>query len=209
VSGARQSSSGARAFFGKYRGVVQDNRDPLTLGRVQVTVPAVYGTNQSGWALPCMPFAGSGMGFSALPPVGALVWVEFEQGDPELPIWTGCFWGAAADVPPALLSPPYKKVLLQTQGGHSVLLDDTPGSGGITLTTATGEKLTMTSQGIALQTAGGVKLSLASQGITLQTPDGDGLTVAAQGTTLQTAAGAKVALTGPQVSINDGALEVE
>jgi uncharacterized protein involved in type VI secretion and phage assembly len=185
---------GGEHLYGKYRGTVLDNQDPLMLGRVQVGVPAVYGTETSGWALPCMPFGGSGMGFSALPAVGALVWVEFEQGNPELPIWSGCFWGTPADVPPILLAPPYQKVLLQTMGGHSVLLDDTPGVGGITLTTATGEKMTMTSQGITLQTASGVELSLAPDGITLQTPDGDGLSVAAQGVTLQTAAGDQLSL---------------
>ena len=44
--------------------------------------------------MPCAPFAGSGVGFFALPPVGANVWVEFEGGDPDYPIWSGCFWGA-------------------------------------------------------------------------------------------------------------------
>jgi uncharacterized protein involved in type VI secretion and phage assembly len=194
VSHSGQSAQSGPPFYGKYRGVVQSNGDPLMLGRVQVSVPAVYGTATSGWALPCMPFGGSGMGFSALPSVGALVWVEFEQGDPRKPIWSGCFWGTPADVPPVLLAPPYKKVLLQTEEGHSVLLDDTQGVGGITLTTATGETMKMTSQGITLQTAGGVKLSLAPQGITLQTPAGDGLTVAAQGVTLQTAAGDQLSL---------------
>jgi uncharacterized protein involved in type VI secretion and phage assembly len=214
-----KSSKGGMQLFGKYRGTVQSNMDPLMLGRVQVSVPAVYGTDPSGWALPCMPFGGSGMGFSALPAVGALVWVEFEQGNPELPIWSGCFWGTPADVPPILLAPPYQKVLLQTLGGHSVLLDDTPGVGGITLTTATGETLTMNAQGITLQTGSGFELSLAPQGITLQTPDGDGLSAAAQGVTLQTAAGDQLSLAsegsafqsaaGAKVSIDPSGITVD
>jgi len=79
------------AFFGKYRGRVLDNRDPLHLGRLSVSVPDVLG-DAMGWALPCVPFAGPGIGFLALPPVGANVWVEFEAGDPDHPIWSGCFW---------------------------------------------------------------------------------------------------------------------
>jgi uncharacterized protein involved in type VI secretion and phage assembly len=79
-------------FFGKYRGSVTDNSDPTNRGRIKVKVPSVLGTVES-WAMPCVPYAGSGVGFYSLPPVGAGVWVEFEAGDPSYPIWTGCFWG--------------------------------------------------------------------------------------------------------------------
>ena len=95
------------SFYGKYRGTVLDNIDPLQSGRLQVEVPDVAGTVPSTWALPCLPFAGTGAGFFAVPPVGSLVWVEFEQGDPDYPIWTGCFWGTAADVPPLALAGPW------------------------------------------------------------------------------------------------------
>ena len=79
-------------FFGKYRGRVENNIDPLMLGRVQVSAPAVLGDGSLSWALPCTPYAGSGVGLFAVPPVGANVWVEFEGGDPSYPIWTGCLW---------------------------------------------------------------------------------------------------------------------
>ena len=80
-------------FFGKYRGKVENNIDPMMLGRVQVSVPAVLGSGQLSWAMPCAPFAGPGVGLFTVPPVGANVWVEFEAGDPDYPIWSGCFWG--------------------------------------------------------------------------------------------------------------------
>jgi uncharacterized protein involved in type VI secretion and phage assembly len=78
-------------YFGKYRGTVSDNSDPTNRGRIKVKVPAVLGTVES-WAMPCVPYAGDGVGFYSLPPVGTGVWVEFEAGDPSYPIWSGCFW---------------------------------------------------------------------------------------------------------------------
>ena len=80
-------------FFGKYRGVVVDDADPTHRGRLKVRVPAVLG-DLAAWAMPCVPYAGDGVGFLSLPPKEAGVWVEFEAGDPSFPIWTGCFWGA-------------------------------------------------------------------------------------------------------------------
>lgn len=78
-------------FFGKYRGVVKDNKDPLKLGRIQASVPAVSGM-ATNWANPCAPYAGEQVGFYTIPPVGAKVWIEFEGGNPNFPIWSGCFW---------------------------------------------------------------------------------------------------------------------
>jgi uncharacterized protein involved in type VI secretion and phage assembly len=161
-------------FYGKYRGTVTDIQDPLNIMRIRAQVPDVLGDEESGWAAPCAPFGGSGMGFFALPKVGAGVWIEFEHGDPEYPIWSGCWYGSVADLPPILLAPPYSKLMLQTEGGNSIILDDTPGIGGITLETAGGQKLVMTSLGIEIN---------------------DGM-------------GGVIKLTGPQVSINEGALEV-
>src|SRR5438128_6963377 len=78
-------------YFGKYRGLVVDNQDPLSQGRIQVRVPAVLG-DKALWALPCTPYAGANIGFFALPPKNANVWVEFEGGELNHPIWAGCFW---------------------------------------------------------------------------------------------------------------------
>ncbi len=161
-------------FYGKYRGIVEDNEDPLMMGRIRAKVPAVTGDQLTGWAMPCAPFGGSGMGFFALPAKGAGVWIEFEGGDPDYPIWSGCWWGSVADMPPVLLAPPYKKVLIETEGGHTVTLDDTPGVGGITLETSSGQKIVMSALGIEIDNG----------------------------------QGAVIKLTGPQISFNNGALEV-
>ena len=161
-------------YYGKYRGVVTDNKDPLLTGRVKAKVPDVMGEKETGWAMPCAPFGGSGVGFFALPTVGAGVWIEFEHGDPDYPVWAGCWFGSAAEMPPVLLAPPYKKTLIKTEGGNSVLLDDTPGIGGITLETSGGQKVVMNATGVEITNG----------------------------------QGASIKLTGPQVSINGGALEV-
>jgi uncharacterized protein involved in type VI secretion and phage assembly len=166
--------NGDNVFYGKYRGVVTDIDDPLMTWRIKARVPDVMGDDESGWAMPCAPFGGSGMGLFALPAVGAGVWIEFEHGDPDYPIWSGCWWGSVAEVPPILLVPPYKKVMIKTDGGNSILLDDTPGIGGITLETSDGQKIKMSALGIEFD---------------------NGM-------------GASIKLTGPQVSINEGALEV-
>lgn len=86
-------------FYGKYRGVVSDNKDPWKIGRLRAKVENVYGNKESGWALPSVPYAGEGVGLFLIPPVGALVWIEFENGDPNYPIWTGCFWGEKQKLP--------------------------------------------------------------------------------------------------------------
>ncbi len=116
-------------FFGKYRGSVANNIDPQMMGRLQVSVPAVLGEGSLSWAMPCVPYAGPGVGMFLSPPNGANVWVEFEGGDPDYPIWTGCFWGLGeAPAQPAI---PFVKVL--KTDNIMLKLDDTPGAGGFTL----------------------------------------------------------------------------
>ena len=156
-------------FYGKYRGIVTDNLDPLMTGRVRARVPDVMGDAESGWALPCAPFGGSGVGFFAVPAVGAGVWIEFEHGDPEYPVWAGCWFGSAADMPPTLLAPPppSKKVMIKTEGGHTVLIDDTPGIGGITLETATGQKVVLSALGIEINNGMGAVIQMTGPNVSV------------------------------------------
>lgn len=130
-------------FYGKYRGLVKDNRDPMSIGRIQATVPEVLGDVTSGWALPCAPYAGEGVGLYAIPAVGAGVWIEFEAGDPSRPIWSGAWWGTG-DVPKdeqSSASEPGRKILRTDQGllvsldddAQTVTLSDSGGSNLITI----------------------------------------------------------------------------
>jgi len=116
-------------FFGKYRGKVENNIDPMQLGRVQVSVPAVLGDGRLAWAMPCAPYGGPGVGFFAVPPGGANIWVEFEGGDPDYPIWSGCFWGVGEV--PALPALAEMKVL--KTDGTTMTFSDLPGAGGLTI----------------------------------------------------------------------------
>ena len=77
-------------FYGKYRGVVTQV-DGSTM-RVKAKVPAVLTDTESGWAMPCVPYAGDQVGIAFLPETGSGVWIEFEGGDVSFPIWTGCYW---------------------------------------------------------------------------------------------------------------------
>jgi uncharacterized protein involved in type VI secretion and phage assembly len=153
------------AFYGKYRGVVTDNLDPESLGRVRAKVPDVTGDKESGWALPSAPSSG----FFAVPKVGAGVWMEFEHGNPEQPIWSGCWFGSKLDVPPKLLLPagPSNKTMIVTQGGNSVLLDDTPATGGITLETKTGAKIVINDTGIEIDNGKGGSIKLQGPNVSI------------------------------------------
>ena len=104
---------------------MKDNQDPLKIGRIQATVPEVLGDVTSGWALPCAPYAGAGVGLYTIPAVDAGVWIEFEAGDPSRPIWSGAWWGTG-DVPTdekSSASEPGRKIL-RTDQGLLVSLDD-------------------------------------------------------------------------------------
>lgn len=157
-------------YFGKYRGTVANNIDPMQQGRIQVSVPSVLGSGQLSWAMPCVPYAGSGVGLFLIPPVDANIWVEFEAGDPDYPIWSGCFWGIGEV--PALPAIAEMKVL--KTDSCTITLNDLPGIGGVTIETMTGMKIILTATGLEIDNG----------------------------------QGGSIKMTGPQVSVNNGGLEV-
>jgi uncharacterized protein involved in type VI secretion and phage assembly len=170
-----------KRFFGKYRGVVVENLDPIQIGRIQAEVPDVLGETPSSWALPCVPAAGSQAGCFIVPPIGSQVWMEFERGDPDFPIWTGGFWALTEDVPAVALAPapipPGQNIVLQMAGQNALVLSDAERS------SADG--------GVILRAAGGATIIVNEAGVTISNGKG-----------------ATIALFGPAVSINSGALTV-
>jgi uncharacterized protein involved in type VI secretion and phage assembly len=147
----------------KHRGVVLSNVDPLAMGRLQVEVPGVIGAS---FALPCVPFAGPGVGFLALPPVGANVWVEFEENDLGRPIWTGCFWNAG-EAPDGAADAPQKKIIQTDSVG--LTLDDTPGAGFSMVVQSAGATLTLrlTAAGVVVDNGRGAEITLAGPVVTI------------------------------------------
>lgn len=169
--------SNGQKYFGKYRGVVLNNVDPLQMGRLMVQVPDVTGLAPSSWAMPCVPIAGIQNGMVALPIIGSGVWVEFEQGDPDYPIWTGCFWGTAAEIPALALTvpPAVPGITFQTPLQNGITINDVPGpTGGIMLKSTTGATIIVNDTGIYIQNG----------------------------------KGASIVMTGPTVTINNGALVI-
>lgn len=153
-------------FFGKYRGMVVNNVDPVQMGRVQVQVPDVLGAFPSSWAMPAVPYTGKQMGMWCLPQVGTGVWVEFEQGDPDKPVWAGAWYGSAADVPAlGLAAPPaVPNIVLQTAGQNTIMVSDVPGpTGGILLRTASGAFISVTDVGITISNGQGAIITLLGQ----------------------------------------------
>ena len=175
-------------FYGKYQGIVVNNKDTDKLGRLEVKVPDVLGENKSGWARPCTPYAGKNVGLFLIPPIGTLVWVEFQQGDPDYPIWTGCFWAKKEEVPALESSergnPDIK--ILKTEF-CTINLDDSK-TKGITIDTKIGKqelKIVMDGQGIKITASNEIEINASRQ----------------MGT-------GKIVLNSSKVSINNDALEV-
>lgn len=157
------SHAGTRQYFGKYRGTVLSNIDPQNRGRLLVSVPDVLGLAPSTWALPCAPLAGLQNGFYALPVIGSAVWVEFEQGDADFPIWVGCFWGSAAEVPnmARVVPPLVPGITLQTPLQNGLTISDLPGpTGGLLLKCGTGAFIAVNDAGIFIQNGKGASLTL-------------------------------------------------
>ena len=167
--------SGPRTYFGKYRGTVMNNVDPEQRARILVSVPDAGGVVPA-WALPAVPVAGNQMGVFVMPPIDASVWIEFEQGNPDMPVWTGGFWGSSAELPAlALGSPLSPGIVLQTSAQNTIAISDAPGlSGGIMLRASTGAMILVSEAGI----------------------------------TIANGKGASITLTGPTISLNDGAMEI-
>ena len=163
----------AGKFIGKFRATVLNNIDPESRGRLMLTIPDVLGVVPSTWAEPCTPLAGPtgpGMGVYLVPPIGAGVWVEFEHGDPNYPIWVGCRWGSQSDVPSLAQAglPVSPSIVMQTLGQHSFVISDLPGpTGGIMLKSMTGASIIVNDTGIYIQNGQGASLIMTGPTVTI------------------------------------------
>jgi Type VI secretion system/phage-baseplate injector OB domain len=133
--------------FGKFRGTVVNNVDPEQVGRLQLQVPDVLGATASGWALPSFP-----PGVFSIPAVGSSVWVEFEAGNLDSPIWSGCFFNSAAEVPKGAAALPAGQpaVLISAGDGGALVVDSTKAQ----LSTNAGATILLTGPTVDLNTGG-------------------------------------------------------
>lgn len=159
----------ATKYYGKYRGTVVQNVDPQQLGRIQALVPDVSPA-PSSWAMPCVPLAGKSMGSYVVPQLGAGVWIEYEQGDPDYPVWTGGFWGSVAEVPALALAgnPASPSIVVQTGLQNRLVLSDVPGpTGGIMLKSPTGAMILVNDVGITISNGKGATIVLNGPTVTI------------------------------------------
>ena len=183
-------------YYGKYRGRVVDNKDPKGLGRIRVEVPELLNNQETGWALPCLPYGGSkDTGLFTIPETGSNVWVEFQAGNLSSPIWSGIWWGepSGSEVPleaQATNSEPTVK-MLKTKAGHRIELHDSTSQEKILITNKDGSVINMDSSGLTISSDDGRSyIKLDTQGIILS-----------RGTN-------SIKITDTSITINNIALEV-
>jgi type VI secretion system (T6SS) baseplate-like injector VgrG len=165
----------SKKYFGKYRGTVLNNVDPEQRGRLMLNVPDVLGAIPSSWAEPCVPLAGPTgppMGVYLVPPIGAGVWVEFEAGNPDFPIWAGCRWGTTSDIPTLAKAgnPADPNIVIQSLLQHTFMISDmppTPATGGLILKSATGAMIVVNDSGIYIQNGKGASITMVGPTVTL------------------------------------------
>lgn len=149
-------------FYGKYRGTVVNNVDPMQMGRIQAIVPDVTGLVPGTWAMPCLPMAGINTGIFTVPMIGSGVWIEFERGDPDYPIWVGGYW-SQADVPvmARAVPPGVSGITIQTTLKNGIVVSDVPGpTGGILIQTTTGAMISVSDVGIIISNGKGAIINM-------------------------------------------------
>ena len=126
----------ANRYYGIYPGTVVANADPDNRGRIQALCPAVgvrlpEQIDDGWWALPSMPGlavdpdTGQVTGTFHPPDVGTAVWMQFQHGDPEFPVYVGGYLIAGKtsntfDAEDAL------KKGIRTKTGHFLRMSDDP-----------------------------------------------------------------------------------
>ena len=112
----------AGKFYSKYRAFVLENDDPLNMNRLKLLVPVMDPTMGDGiWAFSSGQWGGNGYGIQLLPQKGDMVWVEYEMGDVEHPVWSMASYGED-ELPEEFESP--NNYGFKTPNGTIILIND-------------------------------------------------------------------------------------
>jgi uncharacterized protein involved in type VI secretion and phage assembly len=142
----------------------------MQMGRIMAMIPDVGSITPSTWAMPAVPLAGKQMGTFMVPQIGAGVWIQFEAGDPDRPVWTGGWWGIAAEVPALALAgvPGDPNIVIQTTLQNAIVISDLPGpTGGIMLKSTTGATIIVNDTGIYIQNGQGASIVMTGPAVTV------------------------------------------
>lgn len=167
-------------YFGVVVGLVTDNADPDSLGRVKLTFPWFSEAMTSEWCRVAQPYAGKGYGFYWVPEIDDEVVVAFMHGDMRIPIVVGSLYNGV-DRPPITRNGRDPKVIL-TRAGHRILLEDDAGQQKIEIVDASGNNsivIDTTSNSIAIAAQGDIKVEATGQ---LTLSGNSGVTVSSPGT---------------------------
>jgi Type VI secretion system/phage-baseplate injector OB domain len=177
-SGNKRASGGGSdtaqsRYPGLYRGTVVVNVDPMQRGRLILSIPDALSFSPSTWAEPCVPLAGPTgppMGVYMVPPIGTGVWVQFEQGDVNKPVWIGCRWGLPSELPPLARvgNPADPNIVIQSLLQHTLVISDMPPSpvtGGIILKSTTGAMIVVNDSGIYISNGKGATITMVGPAI--------------------------------------------
>jgi Type VI secretion system/phage-baseplate injector OB domain len=214
----------SESYTAKYTGIVQDNADDQKLGHLKVSVPAVFPPDEQVVARPALPF-----GHFFVPETEAKVWIEFEGGDPGLPLWTGVQYVAGEWAQEAEADPPEKRAI-KTAAGHLILFNDKGGDeaieihegkkghvikidkDGIKVTEgAKGHEIAMDSNGVKVSQGGKPhSVTLADSGVTVDAGSdslelkGMSIKLTANSGVTVAGGGGMVEVTGTLIKLGDG-----
>lgn len=172
--------------FGKFRATVSSIKDDKHMGRIKVKCPRIYGESESPMCIPCMPFTGDKWGSIMLPEVNDTVWIEFEEGDTEKPLYVGGWWlENKTPVQTDYDNTAKFKRVIKTKSGHMILFYEESGKEYVQIVEKHGNIVKLDDKGITLQDFSDNKIVTTDQGISIEDMNGNKVDMTSSGTVIE------------------------